>query len=164
MKATPMKLYHYTESGLDNVWLRSGYDVKTFGDHGEAVSVHDEDQLHLVLARSIARQDRRLTGQEFRFLRTVLDLTQNAVARRMGYADYQMVARWEKAHHAAPPLVADTLMRAWYLESIGDRPLTSRIGERLAELGQDAGAPERRIFTQSDGWEAEGAPREMAMA
>ena len=161
-----MDMHHYTECGLDNVWLVNGYDVETFGDHGAAFAVHNERQLWQVVARSIARQDGRMVGQEFRFLRS-MDLTQTAVGRRLGHAGYQTVASWERRRRQPVPPAADALMRAWYLESIGERPMMSRINERLTVLAASAANEHRRVLREPKseaGWEAEEAPGEMEFA
>ena len=38
-------MYHYTECGLQNVWLTNGYDVCEV-DGEKAVSISDVDELH----------------------------------------------------------------------------------------------------------------------
>ena len=163
-------MHHYTESGLDHVWLRNGFVVQDFGAYGRAVAVADERALWRVLGRAIARQDRRMTGQELRFLRSVLDWTQTDLGVRLGYADHQMVARWERNRHAAVPLHADVLLRACYLESLGEAPMVGRVSHRLAELATvPASAPEakpRRVLVEhrGDRWVAEEAPAEMELA
>ena len=61
------KGYHYTESGLTNVWLANGYTVRKT-KYGEGVSIQDADGLHRALARVLSNKA-RLTGTEVRFLR-----------------------------------------------------------------------------------------------
>ena len=163
-------MHHYTESGLDHVWLRDGFVAQDFGAYGRAVAVEDERVLWRVLGRAIARQDRRMTGQELRFLRSVLDWTQTDLGARLGYADHQMVARWERNRHAVVPLHADVVLRACYLESLGEPPMVARVSHRLAELaiipGTGTGAEPRRVLVERRGgtWVAEEAPAEMELA
>lgn len=163
-----MKGYHYTECGLDNVWLLSGYDVQDFGSRGQGVSVRRERELWKVLASGIVGQDAPITGQEFRFIRGLLDLTQAAAGRRLGHKDHQTVLRWEKNRHAPVPLAADVLVRGWYLESIGRKPMVTRVSERLAEIAAEVGrapAADRVLTELSEGrWSPETAPRAMEMA
>ena len=139
-----MRRYHYIESGLDSLWLLNGFKLETFGSYGEAVGVQNEQALWRLLGRNIARQDRRMNGQELRFLRALLDWSQVGLGERLGYADHQMVAKWEKARHDPIPIQADTFVRACYLESIKEKPMIARISRRLAELAHDVPTPPRQ--------------------
>jgi hypothetical protein len=38
-------MHHYTECGLDNVWLLNGFERRDFGGCGSAVAVHDKKGL-----------------------------------------------------------------------------------------------------------------------
>ncbi len=55
------KYFHYTACGLDNVWLASGYKLKTTR-HGTAVAVNDVDGLHQLIANTLIDKPGRLTG------------------------------------------------------------------------------------------------------
>ena len=68
------KYFHYTACGLANVWLANGYTLKTTR-HGAAVAVNDVDGLHQLIANTLIDKPGRLTGKEFRFLRTQLGLS-----------------------------------------------------------------------------------------
>jgi putative transcriptional regulator len=68
----PNGAYHYTESGLDNVWLLDGVEHHET-PYGPATSIRDIDELHRAIGISITKSE-RMTGAEFRFLRTELDL------------------------------------------------------------------------------------------
>ncbi|WP_158933222.1 helix-turn-helix transcriptional regulator [Acidisphaera sp. S103] len=161
-----MKAYHYTECGLDDVWLTGGFEEKTFGEYGTAVAVHDEKGLWKVLARNIVRQDRRMVGQELKFLRTLLDWTQTDLGKRLGYNDGQTVAKWEKARHDAVPLNADTFVRATYCENLGERPMVTRVNSRLLEILDVAARQCRRVLEEGPmgQWTAKEAPSEMEFA
>ncbi|HEV7367653.1 hypothetical protein [Arenibaculum sp.] len=131
-------MYHYTQCGLDNIWLLNGYHEEDLGEYGATVVVERADELERVIALHLAKQERPLTGQEFRFLRVMLDLSQTSIGRRLG-KDYQTVARWEADTHKAVPRFADASIRARYLESIGERPLFTQIEDRLAEIAAAVG-------------------------
>ena len=159
-----MRGLHYVESGLDDVWLLNGFRVEVFEGYGEAIGVNERPNLWRLLGRHIARQDRRMNGQELRFLRALLDWSQTEVGRRLGYADHQMVAKWEKAEHGPIPIPADLLLRACYLESIKEKPMVAQISRRLAEIADRAPPPpQRRVLrrTAAGVWEAQQLPREM---
>ena len=70
----------YTLCGLDNVYLRNGFTQED--DDGEIyTAVENVEDLHLMIALRLAVLRRRLSGQEMRFLRKYLDLTQEDVGR-----------------------------------------------------------------------------------
>jgi DNA-binding transcriptional regulator YiaG len=88
------KPYHYTECGLDYVYLVDGFKVIETA-HGPAVQVSNASKLDRTIALAVVRHQSRLTGQEVRFLRGLLDMTQEELGRTLGKDD-QTVARWEK--------------------------------------------------------------------
>jgi putative transcriptional regulator len=126
-------MYHYTESGLRNVWLVNGYSVRKT-PYGEGVAIENLEGLHRAIARQIVRLPRPLTGAEFRFLRKELELSQASLADYLG-CDVQALARWEKAKSRIPK-PAERLLRALFRESDEGnaqiRELVERIGRRDA--------------------------------
>ena len=44
--------YHYTECGLDYVWLRNGFK-RHETPYGSGVAITEADQLHKVIARAV---------------------------------------------------------------------------------------------------------------
>ena len=102
-------MYHYTESGLNNVWLVNGYTVETT-PYGKGVRIEDVEGLNKSIAARLVNDKPHLTGAEFRFLRKELDLSQAALAKIVG-KDAQSVARWKKAR---VPKMADRMMRFVY--------------------------------------------------
>ena len=86
------KPYHYTECGLDYVYLLDGFKViKT--EYGPAVRVVNASKLDRAIALAIVRRQKKLTGQEVRLLRGLLDMTQEELGQALG-KDAQSVARW----------------------------------------------------------------------
>jgi hypothetical protein len=159
-----MEPYHYTECGLDNVWLVNGVTRKKFGKHGYAVMVHDPKGLWASLAREIVHQDSRIVGQELRFLRSMLDLTQTELGKRLAYNDGQRVAVWEKAKHRPVPVIADAFVRALYREKIGESALLTRISARLQEIGDMVGEQKRLLEEGPMGdWASKSAVPEMEL-
>ena len=86
--------FQYTACGLDNVWLPNGYQVKATR-HGEAVAVNDVDGLHQLIANTLIDKPGRLTGKEFRFLRTQLGLSQEALGTLLDFSE-NAVSLWER--------------------------------------------------------------------
>lgn len=106
--------YHYTDSGLSNIWLANGYEaVKT--NYGEGVIIHDLEGLHRAIGQMLSRKS-RLTGAEVRFLRKEMELSQRGLGELLGVTD-QAVAKWEK--HGQVPKTADRMLRLIYLEHVG---------------------------------------------
>ena len=93
--------YHYTDSGLDNIWLIGGVEHLDT-PHGPASAIHDLDDLHHAIALDIISSE-SMSAQEFRFLRVELELSQRALARLLK-ATEQQVHRWEnkKAKYSWP--------------------------------------------------------------
>jgi DNA-binding transcriptional regulator YiaG len=123
------KTYHYTESGLPNVWLANGFTVRKT-NYGEGVSIHDVDGLHRAIGRALSNKP-RLTGAEVRFLRKEMGLSQRGLGELLGVTE-QAVALWERKGRL--PKTADRLLRLIYVEhDEGNAPVVSFI-ERLNDL------------------------------
>jgi DNA-binding transcriptional regulator YiaG len=117
-------MWHYTQCGLDNVWLDGGYEVKDT-PYGKAVAVHDVDGLHALLARQLARDAGPLTGKQFRFLRSWLGMTQEALAGMMGVT-VGALSLWERKDSV--PRINEKLLRLMVLAKVdGNTPLHDAI-------------------------------------
>ena len=117
-------MYHYTICGLDNVWLSNGYTVKSTA-YGKAVSVNDADSLHEMIAIRLTNKPGHLTGKEFRFLRTMMCLSQNSLADMVGVTD-QALSLWERTGKV--PKSGDALVRMLTIEKLkGDRKISEVI-------------------------------------
>lgn len=126
-------MYHYTSSGLSNVWLMNGYVEKKTA-YGKAVSILHLEALHRAIASKLAKTRPFLTGPEFRFLRKELEMSQAKLAELMG-VEAQTVALWEKRGRV--PTMPDRFIRKIYLEAIGGN-------EKLIELINTLNAIEQR--------------------
>ena len=125
-------MYHYTESGLQNVWLHNGYR-RTRTAYGEGISIHDVPGLHRVIGRMLARRA-RLTGAGLRFLRKELGLSQKSLAVMVGTSE-QNVSLWER--RGRMPISADRLVRLVYLETIDGNVQVRTIMDQLQALDAD---------------------------
>lgn len=77
--------YHYTESGLDNVFLRSGFRLENDAHYGDLVSFADASGLHERLDHILVCQAPYLTGAAMRVLRTdVFEQSPEDFAMAMG--------------------------------------------------------------------------------
>jgi DNA-binding transcriptional regulator YiaG len=124
--------YHYTESGLENVYLENGFHIhKT--PYGEGVSIQNTAGLHKAIGKWLVAHPHPLNGAELRFLRTEMDLTQRDLAGIIG-ATEQTLRLWEKNRGKHIPGTADRLLRALYSEFVGGDVQIRKMLERLADL------------------------------
>lgn len=139
-------MYHYTECGLDNVWLVNGYSIEEI-DGEEFVSFVDADELHAAIGRCLAEKA-TLTSAELRFLRKEIGMSQRALALFLGTTE-QTVSLWERG--ANVPDGEARLLKALYLEKIDGNVKIAELLERLTEL--DSKVQEKLIFQDTDsGW------------
>lgn len=104
-------MYHYTDGGLRNIWLRNGY-TEHQTPYGKAVSFEDGDGLVRTVCMALARKMGRLSGTEFRYIRSSgFLMSQPSLAKLLG-VDGQTIARWEKTGKV--PKWADKLVRLLY--------------------------------------------------
>jgi putative transcriptional regulator len=140
----------YSGSGLDDIWLVSGYEIETI-DGDKAIFVRDLDGLHNAIGRSLVRRKKILNGKEIRFLRQQMDLTQSKLARLVG-CDTQQVARYEKGQNKMPGAV-DRLLRMLFREHLKDTVLVQDFLEAMDEM--DGRISDKQVFTETaEGWAA----------
>ena len=148
--------YHYTESGLDNIYLENGFTISST-PYGEGVSILDTEGLHKAIGRWLVAVPKALNGAELRFLRLEMETTQRHLAALLGTTE-QSLRLWERHRTKAIPGSADRLLRALYKESIGDDPSVRRILKRLAELDQIEGAEVAFKKNDNGRWKQQSTP------
>jgi DNA-binding transcriptional regulator YiaG len=126
--------FHYTASGLPDVWLVNGFHRQET-THGPAVRIEDAEGLHLALARAIVTAKKPFAPAELRFLRKLLALSQANVARLLGVTD-QTVARWEKGETNFDS-AAERLVRFIVLERLGKDVIVLEELKALAEQDEE---------------------------
>jgi len=143
--------FHYTDCGLDYVYLTSGYTIHQT-DHGTGVSVKNARQLHERLALDIVGRPYPLRGQEVRFLRAMLKVSQQALARVLRQRRGS-VARWEAEPDKAIPGAADSALRMFYALKTGAHETAARVIDLLQALDDhEHGAHELRdVRLKNDG-------------
>lgn len=100
--------YHYTECGLDNVYIE-GVEVVRDDTGEEVVRLPNIALLHRLIAKALIGKRGPLTGRELRFLRTEMGLTQAQLADIV-QVDAQTVGRWERGETPIPG-ASDMLVR-----------------------------------------------------
>ncbi|WP_281546223.1 helix-turn-helix transcriptional regulator [Grimontia sp. SpTr1] len=123
-------MYHYTECGLDNVYLQSGFEVEEY-EGEEYISFEDFEGLHQAIAHAITDKPSGLTGDEFKFLRKELNQSRRILGELVGL-DQQTIGRWENGDSPIPKW-ADAYIRQLYLESIEESSSLSLMLQSLAE-------------------------------
>ena len=130
-------LFHYEQCGLDHVWLANGFRVEET-EYGSGFAIDHADALHHAIARFIVNSPRPLRGQEARFLRTVLGLSQADMARLLG-VDRATVIRWERERMKPLGRIQDIAVRATY----GARTAADDFAVSVVRDLQDAGKSPR---------------------
>ena len=120
-------MLQYKQCGLDNVWLENGYDLKTT-PYGKAVAVHDVDGLHALLAAQLTKKPGPLTGKEFKFLRSWLGMTQEAMAGLMGVTE-GVLSLWERKDTV--PGLNDKMLRLMVLAKTDGNAPVREVIERV---------------------------------
>lgn len=145
-------MYHYTECGLNKIWLRNGFTIhKT--PYGTGVSIDNADGLHRAIALFLVNHKPRLSGGEFRFIRKELDMSQKALGEVLG-KDAQSVARWEKSGRV--PRIVERFLRALYRETALGNAGIWKIVKRLNETDQRDYS--RMLFEETkSGWRSRAA-------
>ena len=90
-----MKAYHYTECGLDNIYLVNGVKITKTKSGDEEIFIHDIHGLHKAIGMILVSKRGFLSGKEIKFIRSTLDLSQTTLAKILG-CSYQTVLLWEK--------------------------------------------------------------------
>lgn len=149
-------MYHYEECGLSNVWLQDGYSIENDEEYGELVSIHSVHQLHEAIGIYLITHKSLLNGEEIRFLRKEMNLSQKNLAGLLGVGETSIRA-WE-AERGKIGSPTDRLLRAFYKEHAqGDGELKDLIDrlnhqERILE-------PQKVSFSYGDNhsWHADQA-------
>lgn len=145
-------MYHYTECGLSYVYLVNGFQVEII-DGEEYVSIEAVDGLHDLIAEMIVKKRHAMIGEEVKFLRLEMNMSQKSLAELLGIG-VQTVARWEKGHNPIGR-TEDATMRTLYMES---RDKKSQLGFVLKLLSDcDAIETQQRLEVRSENsrWVAE---------
>lgn len=135
------KQYHYTECGLDNIYLVNGFEITGTGDNAE-IFIHDINGLHKVIGTLLIEKPGLLSGKEIKFIRTSLDFSQTTLGQLLGGYDYQSILRWEKGNGEVPA-AADRLLKMLFFDFLYPeqnpriRELITNIAEAEAKKDED---------------------------
>lgn len=144
--------YHYTECGLSNIYLQNGYQfIDT--PRGKAVSIRDVDGLHKAIGLFLVTNKKDFTGDELRFLRHEMLMSQYTLAKLLGMSE-QAIRRWESGKIAMPK-PSESLLRLLYREHINDRDgKISTILKKIADLEESLNDKEMIFKDTLKGWKS----------
>ena len=105
--------YHFTESGLDNVYLKNVETSHCPDCNANSVSIPKSPLLLNCIGEAIVFSPGRLTGAEIRFLRKNLRIKINDFAKLLRVSRVT-VSRWENGQIETPKPI-DLLIRSIYI-------------------------------------------------
>jgi DNA-binding transcriptional regulator YiaG len=141
----------YTGCGLDYVILQNGFTLKTFGKT-TAISITDVDALWDAIARTIVASKPTVEGQDVRFLRGKLGLTQDELAQAFGITR-QAVIGWEQKRNKAVPNSPAHLLRLLYDAQTNSGIFGSSSIESLTNLNSAPMTPIAPFEHQRTNWQ-----------
>jgi DNA-binding transcriptional regulator YiaG len=107
--------YHYTESGLPNVWIEN-VDVKNDDAGEEVYRIQQIRGLHKAIAETLVSHRVGMSGRELRFLRSEMGLTQAELGEIL-HKEGLTVGRWERGESPIDPN-AETVIRLLAIERL----------------------------------------------
>jgi putative transcriptional regulator len=141
---------HFTDCGLDNVYLVNGFHFGQTGNGEEVLVIQDLDGLHAAIAKSVSSSSHPLDAKTFRFLRKHLDMAQRQIAEMLGVSE-DIVSLWERARQPVPRY-ADLILRTMVKEKCSGNAELVRAIERYNELDRDDHEAELRLQLDQDSW------------
>ena len=151
-----MEAFHYKTSGLENIYLLNGYEVREL-EGSRAVAIHNLEGLHRAIASQLIEKPAPLTGKELRFLRVEMDFSQKALGQLLGVTD-QAVAKWEKGQTKSIPRGADTLIRLFARERLLKREgSVFEFVREMSDLDHHVDSARIELTETEEGWKSLGS-------
>jgi len=111
VKATKDRPWHYTDCGLDNIWL-IGIEVETDARTGEEEPIIPQlRDLHDCIFATLLQKSGHLAGPEVRYLRRHLGWTQAIAAEKLGFNSPQYFSELERRDVAFSDIPVDFVWR-----------------------------------------------------
>jgi len=169
-----VRRYHYTQSGLENVYLNNSVTQTHCPSCGVIVHIPAEQQLLQVLALVLLEKPRLLVPKELLFLRKACGLTQSVMARLLGVRGHATVAERESGKSQIT-VETDFYFRAkvarylWelhmdspsesYLAPIHVDRLRAQLAKftELVTLPKQKGSPEVSLVLDHEAWRGQAA-------
>ncbi|UTV98314.1 helix-turn-helix domain-containing protein [Marinomonas rhizomae] len=142
-------MYHYTECGLPNVYLKNGFTIENI-DGEDYTSIDDMNNLHVAIAQTIADSHMILRPAEFKFLRIELNLSQKMLGHRFGVSE-QTIARYEKGQSEIPR-TTDAALRSLFMEKLEKTNSVSYFLDLLSDAEAQQAAKEILLEEIDNRW------------
>ena len=142
-------MYHYTECGLPNVYLKNGFTIEHI-DGEDYTSIDDMNNLHVAIAQTIADSHAALRPAEFKFLRIELNLSQKMLGHRFGVSE-QTIARYEKGQSEIPR-TTDAALRSLFMEKLEKTNSVSYFLDLLSDTEAQQAAKEILLEEIDNRW------------
>ena len=123
--------HHYTECGLDYVFLKNGFTLHET-PYGKGVSFDNVPKMNEEIAKIIILNKPTLEGQDLKFLRLVTNLSQTMLGKMVG-VERDAIAKAESQYHKKLSRPMDKLVRIFALEYIDDQKIRALI-DKLGDL------------------------------
>jgi len=141
------KFYHYTECGLDDVFLLNGYSIDSDG----VLFIKNIQGLHKAIAERLIFVPRKLKNKEVRFIRHYLDVSQKVFGEMLG-VDYQSILRWETGKTKITK-TAERFLRSIFYEYVNGNVRAVDIIDRLSDLDNNRQDTRIEFLHKLDKWE-----------
>jgi len=147
------KPFQYTGCGLDYIYLLNGVDIEQTESGEIFYSIEDADQLHRVIALRIVTDKDPLRGQEVRFLRSMLEFSQEDLAHHFQVTRVT-INRWEKAKDIIVDKPYDFMLRHLYISKCCGDAYAKKVNQTLEELDKKMQEERHLIFKDTPvGWQ-----------
>ncbi len=152
--ASKNRPYHYTLSGLENLFL-CGIDVMVCPNCSiESPQIPQLKQLHRTIAEMLLRKARALTGREIRFLRKNAGLPARKFATLLQVSP-EHLSRVENGHYKSLGRSTDQLVRVLASLTLLDEPGRDSLLEVADLFESRTPLPRKRVFRLSrNKWKA----------
>lgn len=142
-------MYHYQGCGLANVWLCNGYNfVET--EYGEGVAIENLPELHKAIGLTLVQNNPQLNGDEIRFLRIELDLSQVQLSSLLGVSESSLRGWENNRGEISEP--AERLLRAVYCEFVEGTSHIRGLIEQLGQINRDIYERGIKMKSGENGW------------
>ncbi len=136
-KLINQKRYHYTDCGLDYIYLANGFDIIKHPELGSCVAIHDVDGLHRIIMQLIINKIPHIRGQEIRFIRSFLKLSQTQMGLLVKKG-IRTIQRWEKEEKNNDiPESLDSFLRLFLSAYLDKDGLTHQVCEILKNVREE---------------------------
>lgn len=150
IEVTVVKNYHYTMSGLDNVYL-SDISVYECVCRKSMVDIFKAEELHTVIIKKLLQKTNLLTGKEIRFIRKQMNMKAAELAEQLGVKE-DILLRWENGAESIDT-ACDKLLRIECMldfvrrSKVISKEPTRKFAEFIAEITtkHSVGIKEERI-------------------